>query len=94
MFSDPHHDHIVHNIDNQNHLIACFEDAMMNNLDIENCFGNHGHEVAVWAGGHHDGHCCQTLVIKQIFGGIIICTRSIWFIKLGITSEIVQPLKE
>ena len=67
MFSDPQHDHIVHNIDNQNHLIACFEDAMINNLDIENCFGNYGQEVAVWADGHHYGHCCQTLGIKADF---------------------------
>ena len=66
MFRDPHH-HIAHNINNQINLIDCFENAMMNNLDIENCFGNHGGDVAVWADGPLNGYCCQTLVIKADF---------------------------
>ena len=67
MFSDPRQTVHLAIAMEQNHLIACFEDAMMNNLDIENCFENHGQEIAVWADGHHVGQCCQTLVIKADF---------------------------
>ena len=65
MFGDPGHEHLIFEHQHQDPLTDCFEQAMMEDREIEMCFGNFGEEVAVWPDGHGPHpHCCRTLVIK------------------------------
>ena len=63
MYSDPGHENLMHG--QMSNLEDCFEDAMMEDRDIEVCFGNFGGEVLVWPHGYGPHpHCCRILVIK------------------------------